>query len=114
MRAGQNGAPAQDQVRATALLGLAGTTAVPASSALILRARAFRAWLEPLIPSLRRARLDTSFSPLAERLTLATLVTPSHAGLPKGHSSAAGHASAPAHSESLPRSPTCARRRSEL
>src|SRR4029079_12890796 len=38
---------------------LAGTTAVPASSALIVRARAFRAWLEPLIPSLRRARLDT-------------------------------------------------------
>jgi len=42
-----------------ALPGLAGTTAVPASSALIVRARAFRAWLEPLIPSLPRARLDT-------------------------------------------------------
>ncbi len=32
-----------------------------ASSALILAARAFRAWLEPLIPSLRRARRDTFF-----------------------------------------------------
>ena len=32
-----------------------------ASSALILRSRAFRAWLEPLIPSLRRARRDTGF-----------------------------------------------------
>ena len=26
-----------------------------------MRARAFRAWLEPLIPSLRRARRDTGF-----------------------------------------------------
>ena len=39
--------PPRDQVRAMALPGLAGTTAVPASSALIVRARAFRAWLEP-------------------------------------------------------------------
>ena len=75
MRAGQNGAPAQDQVRATALLGLAGTTAVPASSALILRARAFRAWLEPLIPSLRRARLDTGL-PAAASLLAATRAWP--------------------------------------
>ena len=52
-------ASSPDQVRIIALPGLAGTTAVLDSSALIARARAFRAWLEPLIPSLRRARLDT-------------------------------------------------------
>jgi hypothetical protein len=44
---------------------------VPASSALIVRARAFRAWLEPLIPSLRRARLDTGL-PAAASLLAAT------------------------------------------
>ena len=49
----------RDQDHATALPGLAGRAAASASSALIVRARAFRAWLEPLIPSLRRARLDT-------------------------------------------------------
>lgn len=59
LRAEQKGAPLRDQARTTALPGLAGTTAVLASSALIVRARTFRAWLEPLIPSLRRARLDT-------------------------------------------------------
>ena len=41
--------------------GLAGTAAAPASSALIVRARAPRAWLEPLIPALRRVRRDTCF-----------------------------------------------------
>jgi hypothetical protein len=50
------------------LPGLAGTTAVPASSALIVRARAFRAWLEPLIPALRRARLDTGLPAAASLL----------------------------------------------
>src|SRR5271166_2305460 len=64
-------APPRDQVRTMALPGRAGTTAVPASSALIVRARAFRAWLEPLIPSLRRARLDTGF-PAAASLLAAT------------------------------------------
>src|ERR1017187_9507201 len=80
MRAGQKGAPAQDQVRATALLGLAGTTAVPASSALIVRARAFRAWLEPLIPSLRRVRLDTGF-PAAVSLLAARRAWPMPDGI---------------------------------
>ena len=51
----------QDHDHATALPGLAGSAAAPASSALIMPARAFRAWLEPLIPSLRRVRLDTGF-----------------------------------------------------
>ena len=50
------------------LPGLAGRTVVPASSALIVRARAFRAWLEPLIPSLRRARLDTGLPAAASLL----------------------------------------------
>ena len=63
-----------------ALPGLAGTTAVPASSALIVRARAFRAWLEPLIPSLRRARLDTGF-PAAASLSAATRAWPMPTGL---------------------------------
>jgi len=35
----------QDQDHTTALPGLAGSAAAPASSALIMRARAFRAWL---------------------------------------------------------------------
>ena len=48
----RRGAPPQHQARTTALPGLAGTTAVPASSALIVRARILRAWLEPLTPSL--------------------------------------------------------------
>ena len=33
----------------------------PASSALIVRARAFRAWLEPVTPPLRNARRDIGF-----------------------------------------------------
>ena len=48
---------------------------MPASSALIVRARAFRAWLEPLIPSLRRARLDTGL-PAAASLLAATRAWP--------------------------------------
>ena len=51
----------QDQDRATALPGLAGSPSASASSALIMPARAFRAWLEPVIPSLRRVRLETGF-----------------------------------------------------
>ena len=54
-----------------ALLGVVGTIARPASSALMVRARAFRAWLEPLIPSLRRERLDTGV-PAAASLLAAT------------------------------------------
>ena len=73
-------APPRDQVRTTALPGLAGTTAVPASSALIVRARAFRAWLEPLIPSLRRARLDTGL-PAAVSLPAARRARSMSAGL---------------------------------
>ena len=38
---------------------------------MIVRARTFRAWLEPLIPSLRRARLDTGL-PAAASLPAAT------------------------------------------
>ena len=60
--------PLRDHVRATALPGLAGTTALPGSSALIVRAMAFRACLEPLIPSLRRARLDTGLPATASLL----------------------------------------------
>ena len=63
-----------------ALPGLAGRTAVPASSALIVRARAFRAWLEPLIPSLRRARLDTGF-PAAASLLAAMRAWPMPGGV---------------------------------
>jgi hypothetical protein len=63
------------QVRTTALADLAGTTAMLASSALIVRARAFRVWLEPLIPSLRRARLDTGL-PAAVSLLAATRAWP--------------------------------------
>ena len=68
LRAELGGAPSWDQARTVALPGLAGTTAVPASSAPIARARAFRAWLEPLIPSLRRARLDTGLPAAASLL----------------------------------------------
>ena len=46
-----------------------------ASSALIVRAGAFRAWLEPLIPSPRRARLDTGL-PAAVSLLAATSAGP--------------------------------------
>ncbi len=53
---------------------------MPASSALIVRARAFRAWLEPLIPSLRRARLDTGL-PAAASLLAAMRAWPMPAGL---------------------------------
>src|SRR5271165_1453032 len=73
-------APPRDQVRTTALPGLAGTIAMPASSALIVRARAFRAWLEPLIPSLRRARLDTGL-PAAVSLLAATRAWPMPDGI---------------------------------
>jgi hypothetical protein len=62
------GCQLRDQVRAMALPSLAGTTVAPASSALIVRARAFRAWLEPLIPSLRRARLATGLPARASLL----------------------------------------------
>src|SRR3989442_7867831 len=73
-------APPRDQVRTMALPGLAGATAVPASSALIVRARTFRAWLEPLIPWLRRARLDTGL-PAAVSLLAATRAWPMPDGL---------------------------------
>ena len=43
---------------------------VPASSALISRARAFRAALEPLIPPLRKARRDTGFPAAASLLAI--------------------------------------------
>jgi hypothetical protein len=41
--------------------------ACPASSVLIMRARAFRAWLEPVTPPLRNARRDTGL-PVAASL----------------------------------------------
>ena len=63
-----------------ALPDLAGTTAVPASSALIVRTRAFRTWLEPLIPSLRRARLDTGL-PACVSLLAATRAWPMPDGI---------------------------------
>ena len=44
---------------------------MPASSALIVHARAFRAWLEPLMPSLRRARLDTGLPAAVSLLAIA-------------------------------------------
>lgn len=50
------------------LQGLAVSFAALAGSALIMRARALRAWLEPLIPSLRRVRLDTGFPAAASLL----------------------------------------------
>jgi hypothetical protein len=53
---------------------------MPASSALIVRARAFRAWLEPLIPALRRARLDTGL-PAAVSLSAATRAWPMPGGI---------------------------------
>ena len=53
---------------------------MPASSALIVRARAFRAWLEPLIPSLRRARLDTRL-PAAVSLLAVTCARPMPDGI---------------------------------
>src|SRR5690348_2427979 len=80
LRAEQKGALPRDQVRTMVLPGLAGRTAVPASSALIVRARAFRAWLEPLIPSLRRARLDTGF-PAAVSLLAAARAGPMPDGI---------------------------------
>jgi hypothetical protein len=43
---------------------------VPASSALISRAMAFRAALEPLIPLLRKARRDTGFPAAASLLAI--------------------------------------------
>jgi hypothetical protein len=43
---------------------------VPASSALISRATAFRAALEPLIPLLRKARRDTGFPAAASLLAI--------------------------------------------
>jgi hypothetical protein len=46
-------------------------SACPASSALIMRARAFRAWLEPMTPPLRNARRDTGF-PAASNLRAIT------------------------------------------
>jgi len=52
--------PLKDQDHGAASSSLAGSAGASVSSALILRARALRAWLEPLIPSLRRARRDTS------------------------------------------------------
>jgi hypothetical protein len=53
--------PLKDQDHGAASSSLAGSAGSSASSALILRARAFRAWLEPLIPLLLRARRDTGF-----------------------------------------------------
>jgi hypothetical protein len=43
---------------------------VSASSALISRARAFKAALEPLIPLLRKARRDTGFPAAASLLAI--------------------------------------------